>query len=333
MTSVCEATCVLSLLIKGGTTTNCYTTVCSKTLVARGVTAATLTTFLPTSVIQCPGEISDDEQSCNPDGTGCISCSTDDPSCYDPDNLNFEPEHKIRPGRHRRTLPVSAGRAVPAVGRGPNMCNLVTNQGLTTVTIPWFPQGWTVLNADLASAGVPVANPGVTSWIQGSRTNMLRWLSTSANPENCCKSIISITGQQFVAGIDPAAKPKQVGTRPSVDHPYERSWLQFFFEAIIDQNAKDLSDVEKYRVACSINCKDLHNFFFGTLRDRNGMGDLFNALPGGDSNFLYLAGMSEGLNSAAKVSLETDADKVDLLTDFRERFPIQRSSPANSRHS
>lgn len=44
------------------------------------------------------------------------------------------------------------------------------------------------------------------------------------------------------------------------------------------------------------------------------MGELFNAMPGGDANFLSLAGMTKTLNNAAKVRCRDDSTIQRKLT-------------------
>lgn len=85
----------------------------------------------------------------------------------------------------------------------------------------------------------------------------------------------------------------------SIDHVFEKHWLKRFFEHIIDPNAPYLATLSQS--PSKINCDDLHDYFFGLLRNRNYLGDLFNATPGGDMNFLGLAGMARGMNDDSKV--------------------------------
>lgn len=89
--------------------------------------------------------------------------------------------------------------------------------------------------------------------------------------------------------------------RPSMDHVFEKHWLLGFFESIIDPNAPSLSTLSKSDSASKINCDDLHNYGFGYQRTRNDLGDVFNAMPGGDVSFLGLAGMALGINADSKV--------------------------------
>lgn len=88
---------------------------------------------------------------------------------------------------------------------------------------------------------------------------------------------------------------------PSIDHVFEKHWLLGFFASIIDPNAPSLSTIGQYYRVRKINCDDLHNYGFGHQRTRNDMGAVFNATPGGDSNFLGLAGVAQCINANAKV--------------------------------
>jgi hypothetical protein len=139
--------------------------------------------------------------------------------------------------------------------------------------------------------------------MEGSRTDLLRWLSTTTNPANCAPSIVSIAAPAFQAAYDQGSGGhiKKWDRGATIDHPFEKHWLMGFFEYIIDPNAPSLSTLGERYVARKINCADLHNYGFGPQRTRNGIGDIFNAMPGGDANFLSLAGMARGINQGSKV--------------------------------
>lgn len=264
------------MLANGGTTTDCYTTICSVTRAQCSITATTSTTILSTTITtQCPRSISNDEVSCSPDNLDCLDLDE-------------------APG------PTGFGKPGPKViGQGTRTCTLQTNALSTTITWPWVPGGRTILNDDLAAAGLYTGStPILTTYMQGTRTSLLRWLSATTDPVNCGPSIVSITGPEFHA----AEEPDNTKTSPTMDHAFEKNWLTLFLANITDPNAQPLSNVPStFYVVTTINCVDLHNFFFGTSQSRNAMGDLFNAMPGGDVNFLELAGMSLNLNRDAKV--------------------------------
>lgn len=274
-TSACQATCALSRGTDGDTTTDCYTTICSITYAPCSVTATTSTTFLSTtSQLQCPLLDSSHEDSCPPDDPGCA----------------------------RGALQQAPQTEVKELGSGTDTCVLRTNPGLTTVTWPWTPSGPSILTEDLVLAGVS-PGPLTSPILQGSRTDLLRWLSTTTDPANCAPSIVSIAAPAFEnarnQGIASGRKPG--GLAPSVDHVFEKHWLSDFFASIIDPNAPPLSTIGKYYRVRKINCDDLHNYGFGHQRTRNDMGAVFNATPGGDINFLGLAGMAQCINGHAKV--------------------------------
>lgn len=275
-TSDCQVTCSLSMMANGGTTTDCYTTVCSVTRAQCSITATTSTTILSTTITtQCPMSVSNDEVSCSPESLDCLFLD-------------------------ESSGPTGVGKDVPGVvGEGTRQCTLQTNAVSTTITWPWVPGGRPILNDDLAAAGLYTgATPIVTTYMQGTRTSLLRWLSATTDPVNCGPSIVSITGPEFHAAEVPGNQYKF----PSMDHAFEKNWLTLFLANITDPNAQPLSNVpSQFYVVRTINCADLHNFFFGPSQSRNAMGDLFNAMPGGDINFLNLAGMSSNLNRDAKV--------------------------------
>lgn len=302
----CQVTCSLSTMADGGTTTDCYTTVCSVTRAQCSITATTSTTILSTTITtQCPRSISNDEVSCSPDNLDCLDLDES-------------------PG------PTGSGKDGPkVVGQGTRQCTLQTNALSTKITWPWVPGGRTILNDDLMAAGLYTGStPIVTTYMQGTRTSLLRWLSATTDPINCGPSIVSITGPEFHAAEVAGSKY----TFPSMDHAFEKNWLTLFLANVTDPNAQPLSNVPGQRyVVRSINCVDLHNFFFGTSQSRNAMGDLFNAMPGGDTNFLDLAGMSANLNRDAKVRYSHNSPSsvltliliqgaVSYLPDFIQKF-------------
>lgn len=135
----------------------------------------------------------------------------------------------------------------------------------------------------------------------GTRTDMLRWLCTTTDPENCAPSIVSIAAPAFQDAYVQAPGDKKGDSGASTDHAFEKNWLTGYFEYIIDPNAAALSTLGQRYVANKINCADLHNYVFGFQRTMNGLGAVFNATPGGDLNFLSLAGMASGMNKNAKV--------------------------------
>lgn len=156
---------------------------------------------------------------------------------------------------------------------------------------------------DLVSAGVS-PGPLTTTILEGSRTDLLRWLSTTTDPLNCAPSIVSIAASEFQKARDSAYAQGKKDIRrlaPSMDHVFEKHWLKGFWEYIIDPNAPSLATLSKSHVAKKINCRDLHDYGFGKQRTRNDMGNVFNAMPGGDANFLSLAGMAKGINEDSKV--------------------------------
>lgn len=88
----------------------------------------------------------------------------------------------------------------------------------------------TVLSEDLVQAGiytVPPTSPCMT----GTRTNLLRWLSTTTNPDNCAPSIASIAApafqDNFVKGI---GTPRNFQKGATIDHAFEKNWIQGYFE-------------------------------------------------------------------------------------------------------
>lgn len=136
-TSACQATCALSRGADGGTTTDCYTTICSITYALCSVTATTSTTFLSTTTqLQCPLLHPNHEDSCPPD----------DPDCSH--------EALQRPKTE-----------VTELGTGTDTCVLRTNTGLTTVTWPWIPGSGSLVVEDLVSAGVS-PNPFTSTILQ-----------------------------------------------------------------------------------------------------------------------------------------------------------------------
>lgn len=281
-TSACQATCALSRGSDSSMTTDCYTTICSITYAPCSVTATTSTTFLSTtSQLQCPLIYGSDEDSCPPDDPDCPHIAVEEPPS-----------------------PTMIGQSVEQVGSGTNICVLKTNPGLTTVTWPWVPGGGPILVEDLVSAGVS-PGPLTTTMLGGSRTDLLRWLSTTTDSVNCAPSIVSIAAPAFQNARDEARmrgiKGSEWRLAPSMDHVFEKHWLRGFFEYIIDPNAPSLATIPKSQVIGKINCDDIHNYGFGHQRTRNDMGDVFNAMPGGDVNFLSLAGMARCLNEIAKV--------------------------------
>lgn len=281
ITSACQATCALLWGSDSSMTTDCYTTICSITYAPCSATATTSTTFLSTtSQLQCPLIYGSYEDSCPPD----------DPDC---------PHEALE----ESLTPALIGKSVAQVGSGTNTCVLRTNLGLTTVTWPWVPGGGSILVEDLVSAGVS-PGPLATTILGGSRTDLLRWLTTTTDPVNCAPSVVSIAAPAFQKARDAqfAINPENKGTSPTMDHVFEKNWLQGFFEYIIDPNAPSLSILTKFHVARKINCDDLHNYGFGHQRTRNDMGNVFNAMPGGDANFLSLAGMARDMNERSKVS-------------------------------
>lgn len=195
----------------------------------------------------------------------------------------------------------SSATEVTTVGSDTNKCPLQTNAGLTTVTWPWIPGGYTVLLEDLVEAGIE-PGPVATPIMEGSRTDLLRWLSTTTDPANCAPSIVSIEAPAFQNAYDQAkatGSPRR--SRASIDHTFEKNWLMGFLAQIIDPSAPSISTLKEKDIVGKINCADLHDYFFGPQRTRNGMGDLFNAMPGGNENFLSLAGISTGMNEGSKV--------------------------------
>lgn len=134
---------------------------------------------------------------------------------------------------------------------------------------------------------------------------MLRWLSQTINAANCLPSIVEVTGPQLRInqGIDKNAGIAVIWSRETLDHTFERHWIAQFFSSIIDEQAPPLATLQQYYRAQNISCEDLHNFFFGLPRSRNSMADFYNAMPGGDKNYLDLVGTSEKLNKEMKVSM------------------------------
>lgn len=277
----------MSVMSDGGMSSDCYTTVCTITRAECSITATTSTTFISaTTTMQCPRSLSNNEVSCSPDNIDCL-------------------ELDEAPG------PTVTGRKGPkALGQVGKQCTLETNAHFTNLTWPWVPGGHTILNEDLAPAGVyTYTSPIVTTYMQGTRTSLLRWLSATTDPNNCVPSIVSITGPEFQAAH--ARADDRSKSRPSMDHAFEKNWLTLFFANITNPNAQPLSSVpSKHYVIDTINCADLQNFFFGTQLSRNAIGELFNAMPGGDANFLSLVGMSYHLNSHAKVRYTPISHKI-----------------------
>ncbi|KAM0811555.1 hypothetical protein AB5N19_11911 [Seiridium cardinale] len=295
-TSVCQATCAVALLADGSTTTECYTTACSMTTEPCGFTVATSTTVLPTPNLQCPDDLSDDESFCDPDGSDCTFCSPDDPECSSLSNEHIKlPASSTTSSRTSTSITTTT---IHGVGIGDNTCTLTTNAGLTSVTVPWWPRGFTILNNDLYSAGLSVVDPGVTSYMQGTRSSLLRWLSATTDTENCRPTIASMDGQTFFQRY---RSTRDYTASPSIDHSFERYWPQLWFAHIIDPNAPYLRNVvlQGNNKISKINCGDLHNFFFGEMHTRNGLGDFWNAMPS-YGHFNSMVGMSSGLNAAAK---------------------------------
>lgn len=175
------------------------------------------------------------------------------------------------------------------------------------------------MNYDLSTAGVRTPlTPWATQYITGTRTNMVRWLSHTSDPANCCPSVTLIAGPQFDANYKAASAAGEQGLsdkRATIDHSFEKKWLEGFFSYIIDSQAPLLASLPQGQVANNIGCEDLHNFFFGAARDRTGMQDFYNEMPGGE-NWLSLTGMSGFLNSQAKVS----------FANFSERGPAANVS-------
>lgn len=161
---------------------------------------------------------------------------------------------------------------------------------------------------DLVAAKVS-PGPLATTILEGSRTDLLRWLSTTTDPANCAPSIVSIAAPEFQVALEHASviadtiKNDNIrwAAKASMDHVFEKNWLLGFLESIIDPNAQSLATLSQYYNVRRINCNDLHNYFFGPQRTRNDLGDLFNAMPGGDANFLSLAGITKGMNEDSKV--------------------------------
>lgn len=272
----CQVTCSLSTMADGGTTTDCFTTICSITRAPCSITATTSTTVLSTSsVLQCPRVSSDEE----------IACSSDHPDCLIlDDSVGTTSIHK----------------PLTILGQDPNQCTLSMDTALTSVTWPVYPGAGTILQDDLIAAGVTTfTTTSPTPYLQGTKTSLLRWLSATTDTANCAPSIVSIPALQFQAAIDAAPSSDRGQCMPSLDHAFEKNWLKSFFDGIINPAAQPLSSVGS--VVAQINCGDLHDFFFGVHRTRNTLGELFNAMAGGEDNFLSLAGMSRKLNNAAKV--------------------------------
>lgn len=276
-TSDCQVTCSLSVMPNGGTTTDCYTTVCSVTRAPCSITATTSTTLLSTtSAMRCPRAPSDNK----------IPCASDHLECHFLDDLATTTQSNI----------------LTAVGQDLNKCTLSMNPSLTSVTWPKYPGAGTILIEDLVAAGVPTGTGG-TPYLQGTKTSLVRWLSATADVTNCAPSIVSLSALDFQAAWDSAPTPDKWKGQPSFDHAFEKNWLSLFFASIINPNAQPLSSLSNTASAGigQINCADLHNFFFGVHRTRNTMGELYNAMPGGEDNFLLLVGMSRLLNNSAKV--------------------------------
>lgn len=284
-TSDCQVTCSLSVMPNGGTSTDCYTTVCSVTRAPCSITATTSTTLLSTtSAMQCPMGSSDDN----------VFCSSDDIDCLVLDD-------QLSTSSTSSTSSISRTNSVSVLGQVPNQCILTMDTALTSVTWPLYPGGGTILKEDLAAAGVSTGTSG-TPYLQGTRTSLLRWLIATTDTANCAPSIVSLSALDYQAAWDSAPKLRRKMCAPTLDHAFEKNWLSLFLQSIIDPNAQPLSSVPStLYVIRRINCADLHNFFFGVHRTRNTMGELFNAMAGGDANFLSLAGMSKSLNNEAKV--------------------------------
>lgn len=276
-TTDCQVTCSLSVMSNGGTSTDCYTTVCSITRAPCSITATTSTTVLSTtSAMQCPLAPSDDE----------VSRFADD--------LEYSILNDLASTTTTDTL-------IKTVGRDRNRCTLTMNTALTSVTWPEYPGAGTILKEDLAAAGVSTGTGG-TPYLQGTRTSLLRWLSAATDTANCAPSIVSLSALDYQAAWDSTPESRKKSCAPTFDHAFEKNWLKLFFQSIIDPNAQPLSSYSSTAyVVRQINCADIHNLFFGIHRTRNTMGELFNAMPGGDANFLSLAGMSKTLNNDAKV--------------------------------
>lgn len=289
-TTDCQVTCSLSVMSNGGTSTDCYTTVCSITRAPCSITATTSTTVLSTtSAMQCPFAPNDDE----------VSSFADDV------------EHSILNDLASTT---TTDTLIKSVGRDLNMCTLTMNTALTSVTWPEYPGAGTILKEDLAAAGVSTGTGG-TPYLQGTRTSLLRWLSATTDTANCAPSIVSLSALDYQAAWDSAPQSRKSGCSPTFDHAFEKNWLKLFFQSIIDPNAQPLSSYSStLYVVRRINCADIHNLFFGIHRTRNTMGELFNAMPGGDANFLSLAGMTKTLNNAAKVRCRDDSTIQRKLT-------------------
>ncbi|KAJ0120698.1 hypothetical protein J7T55_015430 [Diaporthe amygdali] len=240
------------------------------------ITATTSTTFISTtSALQCPLDYSNDEHSSSSNG----------PHRLDPDDTTTT------------TTTSKPPPSVTALGLSPSQCVLQMDSARTSITWPWTPGGGLVLRNDLDAAGVTTFTEAAkTNYMQGTRTSLLRWLSSTTNAVNCGPSIVSFSGLEYQAALDAAPDDtseehqRKQQAMPSIDHVFEKNWLLMFFWNIIDPNAPPLSSVpSQFHVIRQINCIDLHNFFFGVHRSRNTMGELFNAMPGGDANFLSLA--------------------------------------------
>lgn len=198
-TSDCQVTCSLSLMADGGTITDCYTTVCSMTRAPCSITATTSTTFISTtSVLQCPLDYSNDESSSPPNG----------PDRVDTDGTTT-------------TATSSTIRSVTELGLSPSQCVLQMDSARTSITWPWTPGGGLVLRNDLDAAGVTTFTEAAeTNYMQGTRTSLLRWLSSTTNAVNCGPSIVSISGLEYQAALDAAPddtrEEKNGNIRPSL---------------------------------------------------------------------------------------------------------------------
>lgn len=272
-TRVCQVTCTLSSMADGGMTNDCYATMCSNTVESCGIPGVTTsTTILSPTGMQCPTFVNDVahmEQICGPGESGGSSC-------YD-EVVLFHSPHKEWRGRLTRrfdpddvSLPpaptiTNTNSFIEEFGwQSSDMCVLQTVVGTSTkITWPWHLGGNGVMNYDLSTAGVTISSIG-TQYMKGTRTNMVRWLSHTSNAANCCPSVTLIAGHQFDANYKTASAASVDGyamQRPTVDHSFEKIWIDGFFSYIIEPQAPLLASLSQGQVVNNINCEDLHNFF------------------------------------------------------------------------
>ncbi|KAI3323380.1 hypothetical protein HD806DRAFT_544130 [Xylariaceae sp. AK1471] len=145
-------------------------------------------------------------------------CDPSDPYCSEPQDPNQPPNGVDTLRWRRRQLPVGTGQLVTAVGvKTRNFCLLQTSEGATTITTPWYPGGSTILFYDLS-----ISQP--TVYMQGTNSSLVRWLSETSDPANCCPSI----SERYQHGA-------------LTDHAFEWNWINGFFDSIIDPTASDLA--------------------------------------------------------------------------------------------